>query len=180
MLRLFQAASLAAFILLCPLGAAAQDLPLNTFFGKYAGSGIAEDADSLYFGVTVRDLDVDIGPEGDGFYVEWTSVIRAGGDPSNPDVRRRTTRASFATSNRPGVYLAPASGSPIDGEPVNWAYISGNTLSVNVFVIREDGGYEVQSYDRTLTGGGMQLEFTRIRDGEAVRSVEGQLVKTAN
>ena len=174
------AALAATCALFWPLLAAAQDLPLTAFFGKFAGSGIAEDTDSLYFGVTVRDLDVIIGPEADGFYVEWTSVIRAGGDPNNPDVRRRTTRASFAASDRQGVFEAPTDGPPIDGAPVNWAYISGNTLTVNVFVIREDGGYEVQSYDRTLTAGGMQLEFTRIRDGEAVRSVEGQLVKTAN
>ena len=178
--RRFLAAWAATFVLLYPVLAAAEDLPLTAFFGKYAGSGIAEDADSLYFGVTVRDLDVIIGPEGDGFFVEWTSVIRAGGDPNNPDVRRRTTRASFGASERPGVFQAPADGHPIDGKPVNWAYISGNTLTVNVFVIREDGGYEVQSYDRTLTAGGMQLAFTRIRDGEAVRSVEGQLVKTSN
>ncbi len=180
MLRRFRTAWLAAIVLLWPAVAVGQNLPLNAFFGTFAGSGIAEDTDSLYFGVTVRDLDVTIGPEGAGFFVEWTSVIRSGGDPNNPDVRKRTTRASFVPTDRPAVFSSPDGGQPFDGNPLNWAYINGNTLSVNVFVIREDGGYEVQSYDRTLTGGGMELVFTRIRDGEAVRSVDAQLVKVAN
>ena len=180
MSRRFRAALLAAAIFLLPAAGAAQDLPLSAFFGKFSGSGLAEDADSLYFGVTVRDLDVSIGPEDAGFFVEWTSVIRAGGDPNNPDVRRRTTRASFVPAARPGVFKSPTVVEPLNGEPLNWAYITGNTLTVNVFVIRDDGGYEVQSYGRTLTAGGMGLEFKRIRDGEAVRKVEGQLVKVAN
>lgn len=176
----FRAAWLATALFLLPAVGAAQDLPLGAFFGKFSGSGLAQDADSLYFGVTVRDLDVSIGPENSGFFVEWTSVIRAGGDPNNPDVRRRTTRARFVPAERAGVFKSPAAAEPIRGEPLNWAYINGNTLTVNVFVIRDDGGYEVQSYRRTLTAGGMGLEFTRIRDGDAVRKVEGQLVKAAN
>ena len=58
----------------------AQDLAKEAFYGHFQGSGVAENSDSLYFGVTVRDLDVQIGPEAPGFYVEWTSVIRGGGD----------------------------------------------------------------------------------------------------
>ena len=83
-LRRFAAAFL---LILVSLPAAAADLPLDAFYGRYQGSGIAENRDSLYFGVTVRDLDVLIGAEGSGFFVEWTSVIRSGGDPANPDVR---------------------------------------------------------------------------------------------
>ena len=140
--RRFRTASLAVYLFLLPTIAAAQDLRVPAFFGSFNGSGIAEDADSLYFGVTVRDLDVTIGPEANGFFVEWTSVIRAGGDPNNPDVRRKTTRVSFAPTDEPGVFKAPGSGDPLTGEPVNWAYISDNTLTVNVFVIRDGGGYE--------------------------------------
>ena len=176
----FRAAWLAAAVFLLPGSGSAQDLPLSAFFGNFSGSGLAENSDSLYFGVTVRDLDVGIGPEDSGFFVEWTSVIRAGGDPNNPDVRRRTTRVSFVPAEQRGVFKSAATAEPLSGEPLNWAYISGNTLTVNVFVIRDDGGYEVQSYGRTLTAGGMALEFTRIRDGETVRKVEGRLVKVAN
>ncbi len=169
-----------ALALLWATSVAAQNLPITAFYGHFEGSGIAEDTDSLYFDVTVRDLDVKIGPEGDGFYVEWTSVIRAGGDPANPDIRKKSTRASFSPTDRVGVFQVRDHGDVLGGDPLNWARINENTLSVNVFVIRDDGGYEVQSYDRTLDTNGMILEFTRIRDGDPVRKVEGRLVKVGN
>lgn len=166
-------------VVLPPPGAA-EDLPVSAFFGRFQGSGIAENQDSLYFGVTVRDLDVRIGPDGNGFYVEWTSVIRSGGDPNNPDVRRKTTRVSFAPSERQGIFEAGDGADPIAGGELAWASVSNNTLIVNTLFIREDGGYEMQSYERTLDVGGMDLNFVRIRDGEPVRRVEAQLVKVAN
>ena len=82
MAQRFRATWLVAAIFFLPPAVAAQDLPLNAFFGKFSGSGLAQDADRLYFGVTVRDLDVSIEPKDSGFFVEWTSVIRAGGDPA--------------------------------------------------------------------------------------------------
>ena len=96
----FLTSSLAAAMLitaswLAAPAASAQSLPIDAFYGHFQGSGVAENSDSLYFGVTVRDLDVRIGAEGTGFYVEWTSVIRGGGDPNNPDIRRRTQRDVF-------------------------------------------------------------------------------------
>lgn len=46
-------------------------------------------------------------------------------------------------------------------------------------VVRDDGAYEIQKYDRTLQPSGMLMNFTRVRDGERVRQVEGRLVKVA-
>ena len=178
--RVFGVGSLVAVLVAWTTAVNAQNLPITAFFGHFEGSGIAEDADSLYFDVTVRDLDVRIGPEGGGFYVEWTSVIRAGGDPANPEVRKKTNRATFFPGAQASVFQAQAGGDVLGGQPLNWARIAGNTLTINVFVIRDDGGYEVQSYDRTLDINGMTLEFTRIRDGEPVRKVEGRLVKVGN
>ncbi len=60
------------------VGARAQDLPIAAFFGSFKGGGVAENRDSIYFGVTVRDLDVTIRPEGSGFRVDWTTIsVRA-------------------------------------------------------------------------------------------------------
>ena len=59
-------------------GAQAADLGIKAFFGNFQGGGVAENDDSLYFGVTARDFDVDIQPTGQGFSVKWTSVIRGG------------------------------------------------------------------------------------------------------
>ncbi len=170
---------LPVLLLLWPLQATAQDVPIEAFYGQFQGSGIAENEDSLYFGVTVRDVDVKIGPLDQGFYVEWTSVIRSGGDPDNPDIRRRTSRADFAPGDRPGVFPAQDTGNLLAGEPVIWARIANQTLTIHVIAMADDGGYQVQSYDRTLTGNGMELKFISIRDGEAVRQVSARLVKVA-
>ena len=64
---------------------AVENLPAAAFFGTFQGSGYAENRDSLYFGTTVRDLDVVIAPAGAGFSVTWTTVIRGGGDPDKPE-----------------------------------------------------------------------------------------------
>ncbi|MHA1566739.1 MAG: hypothetical protein ACTSX7_15620 [Alphaproteobacteria bacterium] len=170
---------LPALMLMWPMLATAQDMPIDAFYGQFQGSGIAQNEDSLYFGVTVRDVDVKIGALDQGFYVEWTSVIRSGGDPNNPDIRRRTARVDFAPGDRPGVFPAQNSGNLLAGEPVIWARLADQTLTIHVIAMAEDGGYQVQTYDRTLTGNGMELKFISIRDGEAVRQVTARLVKVA-
>jgi hypothetical protein len=162
-----------------PLAALAENLPIDAFYGRFQGSGIAENRDSLYFGVTVRDLDVAIGPDGEGFFVEWTSVIRGGGDPANPEIKRRAQRLKFVTAPGGGMYLATGPQDPTkDG--FTWARIADQTLTVNVMLIRPDGSYAVQTYDRTLTGTGMALKFVNVTNGEPTREVSARLVKTGN
>ena len=58
--------------------AAATDLNITAFYRKVQGGGITENDDSIHFGVTARDFDFTIGPAGNGFSVEWTSVISGG------------------------------------------------------------------------------------------------------
>ncbi len=161
-------------------GANAADLGIRAFFGKFHGGGVAENADSIYFGVTARDFDVVIAPEGEGFSVTWTSVIRGGGSPGNPDIRRKTTSLAFEPSARPGIWRAAASKDPLDGGELGWARIQETTLSVYLMVVRDDGTYEIQRYDRKLVPSGMELVFSRMRDGDQVRTVKGRLVKVAN
>lgn len=154
----------------------AQSLPVDAFYGHFQGSGIAENDDSLYFGVTVRDLDVRIGPDDDGFFVEWTSVIRGGGTPDNPEVRKRSQRAAFSPSEQPNVFVSNAATNPMAGGLV-WARIVDQTLTVNVMRISKNGSYTVQTYDRTLSGTGMALKFVNTTDGAPQRQVEARLVK---
>lgn len=169
---------LAAFLAGAP--AHAQDLNQEAFYGHFQGSGVAENSDSLYFGVTVRDLDVKIGPEAPGFYVEWTSVIRGGGDPNNPDVKRRTARMSFVPSGRPGVYNATGALDPRSPEGLGWASINERTLSVHVMRITDTGGYAIQTYNRTLDGTGMRLKFVNVTNGDPRREVDARLVKVGD
>ena len=169
----------AVLLMFGTLTARAQDLPISAFYGTWQGNGIAENADSLYFAITTRDFDVVIRESGSGFTVTWTTVIRSGGDPNNPDVRRREASLTFRPTDRPGVYESTDSGDPLDGEVLSWARISGNTLSVHQMTLNDTGGFELTTYDRTITGLGMDLSFRRLRDGEQVRSVSGRLIKIA-
>lgn len=169
----------ALVVLAAAPSALAQTLPIDAFYGHFQGSGIAENEDSLYFGVTVRDLDVRIGPEADGFFVEWTSVIRGGGDPNNPDVRKRSARVAFSPSDRPNVFTSKTATNAMEGGLI-WARILDQTLTVNVMLVSDNGSYTVQTYNRTLSGTGMTLNFVNTADGEPLRQVEARLVKVGD
>jgi hypothetical protein len=167
-------------LVVLPPQAVARDLPVKAFYGKFAGGGIAHNADSEYFAMTTRDFDVDIGPESGGVRIEWTSVIRRGGDPLKPSVRRKMTSKLLTPTATPNVFHGSESGNPLKGEEMCWARIDGNTLVVFLMTVGADGIYELQQYDRTLSGAGMTLLFRSWRDGDRLRSVTGNLVKNAN
>ncbi|NBC33214.1 MAG: hypothetical protein GVY13_11115 [Alphaproteobacteria bacterium] len=159
--------------------AGAQDaLSIRAFAGTWEGVGVAENSDSLYFGVTTRDLNVRITPRDSGFEVYWTTLIRSGGTPEEPDVRRREASLTFRPTDDSRVFEAVGSENPLSGGVLSWARLHGNTLSVYQMTLNDRGGYELTSYDRALTGAGMEFVFRRIRDGEPVRTVEGRMVKT--
>ena len=159
----------------------ARSLDLKAFFGTFVGSGVADGDDTTYYGVTERDLDVRIsGTADNGFTAAWTTVLRAGGDLQNPNVRRRSTTVTFRPGPRPGMYTATDNGDPINGGMVTWARITRSTLTIYMFSVQEDGRHDIQTYARTLGGTGMDLVYTRIVDGERQRRVRGKLSKTAS
>ncbi len=180
MTRLLRILAGLSLLVAATLPAAARDLSLDAFFGTFKGTGVAENRDSLYFGVTVRDLDVSIKPaDGQGFAVEWSTVIRSGGDPANPDVQRKTQRVEYRPGPQPGVYVSTDNGDPLSGQPYSWARIEGQSLITHLLTVGKSGAYEIQSYARTLTPTGMSFTFRRTREGEEVRTVKGQLIKYA-
>lgn len=154
-----------------------RDLPIAAFFGRFTGSGIAAGEDADYIGVTQRDLDVEFSAQGSGFRASWTTVLRQGGTRGNPDVRRRATVLNFVPMERAGQFRAVESGNLLSGQPVTWARIRGTTLYVYEINLLDDGRWDVQTYARTLSGSGMQLQYTRLVDGERLRTVRGRLVK---
>lgn len=161
--------------------AAGRKLDVKAFLGSFSGSGIADGDDVAYFGVTQRDLDVWISTAGEGgFTVAWTTVLRQGGDPKAPDMRRRATTMTFVPGPRAGLFRATDSGDPLMGEMLSWARIAGSTLTIHQFTVLADGRHEIQTYARTLSGTGMDLVYTRVTDGERQRRVRGKLVKNAN
>ena len=157
-------------------------LSIGHFFGTFSGGGVAENEDSLYFAVTARDFDVVIGPgptsARGGFTVSWTSVIRGGGDVDKPRVRKKSTTRTFVAGSVPGVFTGATSGDPLTGKEMSWARIKENALIVYLMVIDKSGAYQLQRYERKLSGTGMELTFTRLKDGEKVRTVKGRLIKT--
>lgn len=164
-----------------PFGASAQDLSIKAFNGIWRGSALSESNISVHFRVTARDLDVEIRPFGaGGFTVRWATILRQKGDPNAPVETLKETQVAFnPDKTRRKVWTAATQGDPIAGESLYWARLEAQTLTVYSLGIAEDGSSELQIYRRSLNGLGMQLEFNRSVDGEAVRSARGKLIKFA-
>ncbi len=161
------------FAFLGGAGAQAQSVDMNAFYGRFEGMGVAEDAESIYFETTVRELAVEIRPNGNGFDVYWSTKFRKGGDPNAPKSKQRSATISFMPTDQPGIY-ASTSRDPF-GKPMWWAALRDQTLHTYMMQIDPQGRWIIQKYARTLTGTGMELTFERYRDGEDVRSVKGRL-----
>ncbi len=160
---------------------AAAPLNIEAFYGTFQGSGLSDGDDAAYFGVAQRDLDVRIGPAVEhGFTIQWTTVLRSGGDPKAPNIRRRSVTMTFTPGPRPGLFHATDNGDPLAGGMISWARVSGNTLTLRQFDVLADGRHEIQTYVRTLAGTGMKLVYTRVIDGERTRRVRGDLVKNGD
>ncbi|SLN74664.1 hypothetical protein [Oceanibacterium hippocampi] len=159
--------------------ASAADLKIGAFVGSWQGSAISESEISVNFQITARDLDVVLRTDDDGgFTITWSTVLRQKGDPGKPaEVLKQTTR-SFLPSARPGVWSG--GGDALLDPPYIWARIAGNSLRIYSLAVSDSGAYEMQVYDRTLSGLGMELEFRRIIDGETARTARGRLIKVAD
>jgi hypothetical protein len=157
------------------------------FYGSYVGSGTAQ---RIADGATEpRDLDVQIKPYKDnGFTLKWITVILAAdGDRVSEGVRRREVEESFVPyRDKPNVFIdAPSGGlftkaelpNPLKGEPLRWAAVDGDTLTVYSMAITDIGGAELQVYHRTLTEKGMKVDFLRMLDEKIVIRLTGDLVK---
>lgn len=175
------------FLVLCvtiatvTAGASAMASEIAKFYGVFEGSGISENADSLYFAVSVRDMNVTIRPADNGaFTLSWVTITREGGDPNAPDEKRKETVMTFSPTEVPGVYRGPSGGDPLFGGSLWWSRVEGNTLHTYMMRVEEDGTWQVQNYARTVGPEGMSLNFQRIIDGSEIRHVRGRLVKTGN
>ncbi|RDE19541.1 hypothetical protein DV711_11670 [Motiliproteus coralliicola] len=168
------------FSLAC--GSALANQPLEAFYGQYIGQTTeTEGGESIR-----RDLSVTIGPTAKrGFFVKWTTVL----EKADQTLKRKAYEIKFRRSRREGIYSSAMKTNvfggqialdPLKGDPFVWARIKGNTLTVHTLVITEDGGYEMQVYDRTLNDKGLLLEFHRYRSGEQLRKVTAQLIRVAD
>ena len=147
----------------------------EAFYGRYHGTGLARDPNIMAFGFDKRDFDVEIGAAEGGFFVAWTTVMQT---PTGKETKRKSTRIDFVPSGRPGIYIDHAAATGI-ADGLSWASISGRALTVRVLTILEDGAYQVQSYQRTLSKDGLYLVFRSDGDGAIIRIVTADLQKQA-
>jgi hypothetical protein len=155
---------------------------LEPFFGSYVG--IAEVKDLQADGaVRQRDMDIVIEPykEG-GFKIHWVNVSLVDGKRAVPGVERRVQTVLFEPAEDRGFFVEVVESSPfrergemlpMRGDPVRWASLDDQGLHVYSFMVLEDGRYELQAYDRTLTDIGLDIRFQRIVDGALVREITG-------
>jgi len=159
---------------------AATSLPIKAFYGKWVGKGIAKSPESIYLGLTSRDINVTIGPREGGFKIDWTTVIHLGGEGDEPKIRRKAKSVEFSATGKVNVFKAVPSADPMSGDDYAWARIDYQTLTVYLLTIDAEGIYNLQSYARTLTGLGMELVFSSIRDNRQRRTAKGKLIKLKN
>ncbi len=148
------------------------------FFGRYAGTAVNDVNQSL----PGRKMTVMIKPYKQGFNVTWsTTSYRTG-----KNEKKSTFSINFKPSKEPGVYGSAMSKDvfghekpldPLKGDPFVWAHIEGKTMTVNSLLVAENGGYEIQTYERTLVKGGMSLIFSRVQNGKIMRQIRGSLNK---
>lgn len=163
---------LVAMLGLGSVAAADDALGPQAFYGRYKGTAVTQDPNAATYGFEDRDLDVEIGPAENGFFVAWTTVIRPlnGKEPT-----RSSTRVTFEQSPRPGIY--GGHWAPDSAKGIAWAAIVGKVLRIRLLEILDDGTYEVQSYDRALDQHGLSLLFKSDRDGSTIKMVSAMLEK---
>lgn len=159
--------------------AASAETSIEAFYGKYTGQAVTSGKDE----VSKRDLSVHIKPAGkDRFTIDWITFTRS----ASGKRKRKEYSISFKPSERKNVFASAMKKNvfgksvpldPLKGEPYVWARIHGRTLTVHAMMVTEDGGYEMQVYERTLTGDGMDLKFSRVRDGKTLKLITGSLLK---
>ncbi|ASM72248.1 MULTISPECIES: hypothetical protein [Roseobacteraceae] len=146
---------------------------ISPFVGSYKGSADVLSADGT---VQTRDMSVEIARNDKGFSVRWTSTRRR----ENGTENSKTYAIRFVPSDRTGVFSAAMGRNvfghdvqldPMQGEPYVWARLSGDTLSIYSLFVTDEGGYEIQQFDRTLVNEGLRLKFQRLRNGVPLRSV---------
>ena len=161
-----------------PLGSVARADQASTpdaFYGRYQGTGFTHDPNAALFGIGARDLDVEIGPAEGGFFVAWTTVMQSTGDKG---AKSKSSRVVFVPSDRPGIYTGRSDGT-LAIVDLSWASIGDRALTVRLLHILDDGSYEVQTYQRSLTDDGMFVFFRSDLDGAVMKVVTAQLRKQA-
>jgi hypothetical protein len=152
---------------------AAEALSIADFAGHFRGEAQVQ-SDDRFFILQFRDADVDLRPEPDGFRLSWNTAIHYD-EADRTKVRRRSAEMRFVVGSMPNQFRTIEPIEPFAEKPAAWAYIDRNTLTVHVLSILSDGNYELQTYERSLSGNTMMLHFSRVCPGQPELVVSGRL-----
>lgn len=169
--------------------AEAQSTLPDGFFGDWQGVALTANTGGEGLGLELDDLNVRIGRDGDGFKMHWTALDR--GD-SHQVLARHPVEARFTPTDRPGVFAFqpqqsslllslfgdPETNNPLKGEPLLWARVEGETLSIYGLAIGPDGNFDLYQHVRTLTGEGMFATQTHRTEHEPPVILEGRLERS--
>jgi hypothetical protein len=167
------------YLLAVVLAPAADAMPAGfaNFYGEWVGTAVSDTGGEI----APRDIRTTIGPQGQGFWINWVLVIHkaAGKD------ERSELSVTFQPTKRPNIYISAMRRDlfghttpldPLRGDPYIWARVEGPMIMVYALVITQAGGYEMHAHERTLTPAGvMNLKYFRVHDGEVLRTVTGTL-----
>jgi hypothetical protein len=178
-------ALLLGLLALGPGSGKARAAELSDFFGTFVGHAQEmEDSDPMS-----RDMDIVIAPfHDDGFQINWITVTKVDGRRDVPGVARTVQSVFFEPAADRNFFVEVEADNPfreredklpMSGHAVRWASLDDDTLQVYSFVVLEDGSYELQIYNRTLTEIGLDIVFRRFDDGELVRQIKGSTVRVA-
>ncbi|MFA3915764.1 hypothetical protein [Ruegeria hyattellae] len=171
------AVSVLVGLILLARAAAAADVA--DFVGDYTGSAEMLRSDGT---LEARDMSVSISETRNGFNVSWTTVAFK----HDGRVKEQAFSIDFIPTDRSDVFSAAMKRNvfghevqldPMKGEPFVWGRIWGDTLTIYSLFIDDEGGYEMQQFDRTLTKDGLDLNFSRVREGVPERSINTMLKK---
>lgn len=160
---------------------------LEPFFGEYVGQAELFNSDGSLR--EVRDLDISISPEKmGGFSAAWISVRLVDGRRDVDGVKRWVQESHFERdkegrlieSTRSSLFARKSKADLLSGETLRWARVDGNVLSVYSMAVLEDGRYELQIYDRSLTELGLDLSFRRLVDEELQIYAIGKTVRVGD
>ena len=158
------------------------NLTIKNFYGTFVGQTVYETEK----GLSKRDLNVTIKPEDNGgFNVTWVTISQR----PNGTIKKAKHSISFRPTRRDGIYSSAMQVNrfgarvpldPLKGDPYVWARIDGNKFTVYAMLITDEGGYEMQTYQRTLADGDMLLNFSRVRNGVALKEIKARLKRVDN
>ncbi len=175
--RAFAALSL---VVVLAIGASAtvraEEVSIKDFAGEYVGRSVTHNTESL----EPRDLGVTIRGDDKAFTISWTTISRRADGRTSP----KSYTIDFLATQRTGIYRSGMRRNqfggrvpldPLKGEPYVWARLHERTLTVHALHIKDDGGFEIQVYDRTLSDGGLRLRFARQDENGPLKELRGEL-----